>query len=161
MLPAKTKDEHRERMLRLLPGQWLCPCGATTATNFDKRCPYCDNLERCVPWMASSAVESLAKSQGERASISRNKTRKNNAIAVCQHCGVTFKPKRSDSKYHSAACKQAAYRQRSKSPRKGGLLRSYRTGGGRQVTEAKWHLRNAQTQEMSQYSALIEKKKPQ
>jgi hypothetical protein len=30
----------------------------------------------------------------------------------CAHCGKLFRPKRSDAKYHSPACKQAAYRAR-------------------------------------------------
>jgi hypothetical protein len=31
---------------------------------------------------------------------------------TCKHCGQPFVPKRDDARYCSAACKQAAYRQR-------------------------------------------------
>ena len=48
----------------------------------------------------------------ERNAAQRRIKRQRVASLACQRCGATFTPPRSDARYCSSACRQAAYRER-------------------------------------------------
>ena len=83
------------------------------ATTWHMRaCPGCQQplaLAPCHDW-PRAACSSRCTQRARRAR--KHATR----LAFCQQCGLGFRPTRTDSRYHSRACRQRAYRQRHSQP---------------------------------------------
>lgn len=75
-----------------------------------RQCSYVECDRWYIPGSASQRYCCVAHREAQRR-IRTNQTRADTS-RQCDWCGKWFVPKRSTAKYHSTACKQAAYRER-------------------------------------------------